>query len=518
MPILPTTSTVDYTDVDFDSLRARLYSLISGAFPDWSEQSVASFGNLLVELFAHVGDVLGFYLDARARESRLSQATERQSVVALAKLLGYVPRGASAAQTDLTFSLAQPALARVLVPRGTRVRTLSVATPVEFQLIEDVEIAPGALTGVGTAEHSKTYVEEFAATGYPYQQVRLTQTPFLDRTIVDNVVDTSEYVVADNGVYTRVGTLLTSTATDRHYTLVTDQNERAFLRFGNGTLGQMPTGTIVVRYKTGGGLTGNLEPNTLRRLDGAFVDDNGAAVRLSVTNPERATGGQGRRSTRQIQAEAPLRLRALTRSVSREDFETNARRVPGVARALMLTSNEVPAIGENRGRLYLVPAGAGKPSKAMKEAAHTMVTRTYPSTVTFQVEVIDPAYLTVNVHAVVYPVRGSNLKVLADNIRAALAAYFQITLDPDTERERDNPTINFGFYLAQTSAGRFDNALPLSDLMNAVRDVVGVRKLGDGRNDFLVNNLHQDLPIAAHQFPRLGTVTLINGETKTTLG
>jgi Baseplate J-like protein len=516
MPLLPT-PIVDYSAYDFDSLRARLYALISATFPAWSEQSVASFGNLLIELMAHVGDVLGFYLDARARESRLTQATERRSVVALAKLLGYAPEGATAAQTDVVFTLARAAAAPVPISEGSVVRTLGAA-PVDFQVLESLTIPAGALTATATVEHSTTHFEAFAASALPNQEVQLRESPFLDLALHEGgVVGPAEYVAADNGVYTRVDHFLESGASDRHYTLVVDQQDRARLRFGSGIAGQLPTGTIYVQYKTGGGPSGNVDPHAIRRIAGSFVDTSGNAVQLSVDNPARATGGKPRKSRAEIQAEAPARLRVLTRTVAREDYEINARRVPGVARALMLTSNEVPSVGENRGQLYVVPHGGGKPSSALKQAVYTMCTRTFPNTVTFQLSVLDPAYLTVNIHATVFPVKGANLKLLDAAIRVALYEHFQLTIDEGTEDERPNPNINFGFYAAQTSSGGFDGQLALSDLQNVVRDVRGVRKLGDGINDFLLNNGHRDLKVQAHQLPRLGMVTLIHGETRAPL-
>ena len=63
MPILP--PSVDYAEKDFDALRQRLIALIGSAFPDWSDFSVASFGNVLLEMYAFVGDVLGYYLPLR---------------------------------------------------------------------------------------------------------------------------------------------------------------------------------------------------------------------------------------------------------------------------------------------------------------------------------------------------------------------------------------------------------------------------------------------------------------------
>ena len=50
----------DFTDRDFDALRLRLQSLVRSVFPEWTDFNVANFGNLLLELYAFVGDVLGF--------------------------------------------------------------------------------------------------------------------------------------------------------------------------------------------------------------------------------------------------------------------------------------------------------------------------------------------------------------------------------------------------------------------------------------------------------------------------
>jgi hypothetical protein len=53
-----------------------------------------------------------------------------------------------------------------------------------------------------------------------------------------------------------------------------------------------------------------------------------------------ASGGADRQTVASAKLLAPESLRTVTRTVTREDFEINARRVSGVARALMLTSNE----------------------------------------------------------------------------------------------------------------------------------------------------------------------------------
>ena len=50
MTILP--SNTDYTDKDFDAILLRARGLIRSVFPTWSDESVANFGNILVESFS----------------------------------------------------------------------------------------------------------------------------------------------------------------------------------------------------------------------------------------------------------------------------------------------------------------------------------------------------------------------------------------------------------------------------------------------------------------------------------
>ncbi len=60
----------------------------------------------LLDAWATVGDVLGFYLDRIADEGYLTTATQPGSVLALARLAGYQPTPSLAAQVYLAYSLA----------------------------------------------------------------------------------------------------------------------------------------------------------------------------------------------------------------------------------------------------------------------------------------------------------------------------------------------------------------------------------------------------------------------------
>ncbi len=499
MAILP--PSVDYTDKDFDALRARLIALIGSVFPDWSDFSVASFGNVLLEMYAFVGDVLAYYLDNQARESRLATATQRKNVIALARMLGFKLQGAQAAKASVSLSLRAPPSADVTLPTGTIVRTQEVTEPVRFQLISPAIISAGSNPPVATAiaENSEAHTQLFDARGLASLDVLLDRVPYLDG---------SATIAAGNGPYAEVDSLLGSGPNDRHFLVLVDQNDRATIRFGNGVNGAPPSGTIAVTYKAGGGAVGNVDANRLVVVEGSVVDAHGRPVRVIATNPSPAEGGTDRQTVAAAKLLAPEGLRALTRSVAREDFEIHARRIPGVARALMLTSNEDLSIEENSGVLYVIPTAGGLPTPALKNLVLKQVTEVYPCTLTFQVRVQDPVYRAIDVEARVFLRQGATPGVVRDRVRANLTAMFRITAPDGTA----NPLIDFGFNV-RDAMGSPAGEIAWSDVFDVIRDTDGVRKMGDGPFDLKLNGLPADVKIALKEFPILRTVTLTNGDT-----
>ncbi len=490
---------LDRTDLDFDAIRARLFALIHSVFPTWTDENVADFGTILLEAFAWVGDVLMYYLEAYGRESRITTATQRRSLLALAKLVGFAVPGASAATVDVTFSLPAATPGEVPLPKGTRILTEDVIDPTAYQLLFATAIPAGSTSLVVSVEQSEYRVEVFDASGLANQEAALATTPYLDDSAV---------VVASNGVFTQVANFLSSTSADRHYTVVVDQNDRALLRFGNGINGALPTGTIEVEYKVGGGAKGRVDANTLKRLETSFTDSLGNPVLLTVTNAAKSSGGSDRMSIEAIRLRAPASIRAPLTCVAREDFEINAKRLASVARALMLTRNEDPSIAENAGVLYVVPSGGGLPSLALKAQVLTQCTVTYPCTLTFELATADPLYKTVNVRAIVFFRQGAVRATVKKAVQDALTAFFALDLADGSE----NHNVDFGANL-KNEAGVIEATLALSDLQNVVRDTPGIRKLAADSSGFLLNNAHVDVPLLRAQFPVFGTLVLIDGET-----
>lgn len=508
MSILP--KHADYSDKDFDAIRLRLQKLVKSVYPDWTDFAVTNLGNLLLEMFAFVGDITSFYQDAQAAEAFLPTATQRKNILAICSRLGYRPPSGSAARAPVLITLEAPPIADVLIPAGTSIRTQDSRDPVEFQLLSGVTIEAGANppVAVGTAEHSRSFTEqEIQVTGLPDFQHQISNIPYIDGSMVV-FSGLTQYTEAPTGNFLHSG------PTDNHFVVVVDQNERATVRFGNGINGRIPTEQLTISYAVGGGLRGNVEVNSLTKIDGQFFDAYGNRVRAAITNPGKAQGGADRLTSAQIKQLAPESLRTVKNSVAREDFEINARRLPGVERALMLTSNEMPEIEENAGILFVVPADGGVPTATFKQQVLDFIKADYPPTLTFRLSVQDPLFRQINIRTVVFPQSNSTTAKLAmkADIVEALRAYFAIHQADGTQ----NPNVRFGFEY-KDSAGIANGEIPYTDVLNVIRDVTRVRKLADGGEGLRINGRPESVVLFMHEFPILGEITVIDGLTGTAI-
>ena len=71
---------INYTDRDFNSIKKALVEHAKRYYPDtYRDFNEASFGSLMLDTAAYIGDVLSFYLDYHANESFLETAIEKET-------------------------------------------------------------------------------------------------------------------------------------------------------------------------------------------------------------------------------------------------------------------------------------------------------------------------------------------------------------------------------------------------------------------------------------------------------
>jgi len=142
---------IDYTSRDFSSIRNDLLTYVKRYYPDtYKDFNEASFGSLMLDTVAYVGDMLSFYLDYQANESFMDTSVEYSNIVKHAKQMGYKFRGTPLTYGECTFYILVPVETGTVTPdmryaptllRGTRLETPGGSA---FTLNENVNFADPA--------------------------------------------------------------------------------------------------------------------------------------------------------------------------------------------------------------------------------------------------------------------------------------------------------------------------------------------------------------------------------------
>tara|TARA_Y100000310_G_scaffold52407_1_gene48162 strand:+ start:9260 stop:11053 length:1794 start_codon:yes stop_codon:yes gene_type:complete len=108
---------IDYTNRDFDSIREALENFTKRYYPNtYRDFNQASFGSLMLDTVAYVGDILSFYLDYQVNESFLDSAIEYSNVQRIARQLGFKSSTNPSSHGILTFYIEIPSSTTGLGP------------------------------------------------------------------------------------------------------------------------------------------------------------------------------------------------------------------------------------------------------------------------------------------------------------------------------------------------------------------------------------------------------------------
>ena len=137
---------INYTSREFNTIKQDLVDYAKRYYPDtFQDFTDASFGSMMLDTVAYVGDVLSFYVDYQANESFLDTALEYDNVIKHGKQLGYkFTTNPSSYGLVSLFVLVPAATAAVgpdrdYMPILKRGSTFSTDDGNTFTLIEDVD-------------------------------------------------------------------------------------------------------------------------------------------------------------------------------------------------------------------------------------------------------------------------------------------------------------------------------------------------------------------------------------------
>ena len=136
---------------DFDALRSDLVEYATTYFPDSIQDfSDASVGGLFLDMAAHVGDVMSFYLDHQFNELDINTAVQTKNIEKLLKTAGIKNRSSSPSIVNIDFYLTVPSAVDIngnivvdpnvlpIILTGT---SMTSNTGIKFELMEDLDFS-----------------------------------------------------------------------------------------------------------------------------------------------------------------------------------------------------------------------------------------------------------------------------------------------------------------------------------------------------------------------------------------
>ncbi len=346
-------------DRTFQQLLDECHARILATRPAWGDFSPGNPGEVLLELFSHLTEVMIYRLN------RLPQ----KAYVEFLRLMGVRLLPPAAASVKLRFSVQRPSAQPLEIRAGTRV-TLGRADggkePAVFTTARAAAIAPGQTSMDVLAYHCELVEGEAAGkgTGLPGQFVTAKRPPFVAP--LDNHVDLEVGVeVAPGELDARVPAVEFQGKAYRIWREVEDfvdlgpdrfvyvvdrmtgvitfapalyrRGKEGRLEAQAQALAEIPPAGREIRlwYCRGGGPAGNVAAGTLKVIKDSLPG-------VEVTNPEPAKGGMSAETLDNALLRGPQELHSLHRAVTARDFELLALRHPGaVARAKAYTKAAV---------------------------------------------------------------------------------------------------------------------------------------------------------------------------------
>jgi hypothetical protein len=387
---MPANSVIQVSSLNFDDIKSSLKSYISSkqVFADYDFEG--STISLLLDLLAYNTYQNAYYTSMVGNEMFLDSAALRESVVSRAKMLGYTPRSAQGASTNLN----------VVITANGSPDSITIAKNTEFNASVDGQtfkfVTPQA------------YVIENSSGNYSSNTITITEgRPQTFRYTVSSS-NPSKYIIpnrnADTGSITvQVQTSSVDTTTEA-FTLANDilevnANSAVYflqeiadseyeIYFGDGVIGkQLQNGNIVIiNYRICNGTDGNgiqtfTNPATL-----------GGYSTFTAVATSRTSGGANSESIESIKFNAPKSFAIQNRTVVAEDYKRKILSDFGDIQSLRVWGGEenVPPV---YGKVFISakPTTGSLLSQQEKDEIKSSL-RKY-NVVSIDVEFVDPTYL-----------------------------------------------------------------------------------------------------------------------------
>lgn len=429
-------SQIQIAPLDFDSIRGSLKQFLQNqsTIRDYNFEGAAI--SVLLDVLAFDAYYHGWYVNFAVNETFLHTAQIRNSVVAAARQVGYIPRSAAGAVAvvDVTVNGLSTSEGAILLPKFTPFTTTVSGNTYTFYTVSDYSLRADGNSSIRFSD-----VELYEGTKLQQTFVVGSNPLASSFTLLNQNVDTRTLTVSvrpnaesnTSFIYTRATAAVSANATSNVYFLFETNDGTWELQFGDGRLGRslVTNQVVVVDYLNTRGSEGNGANNFTfgGQPIGTVSPTSNVAVVLNNPNVP-AYGGAVRESIASIKRSAPSVYQTQGRIVTASD-----------ARAVLLSEvsgiesvsvwggedNEPPTYGTMF--VSLKPVNAQRFGPTQKERIKQTILRP-KSLPTLAYELVDPDYLYVLVDTQVRyspSLTGLSDEGIRSLVTAAIATYAQ---------------------------------------------------------------------------------------------
>ena len=316
-----TTNRLRVTELDFDEIKTNLktYLKSQSEFADYDFEGSAM--NTLVDLLSYNTHYNAVYANMVSNEMFLDSAVKRDSVVSLAKHLGYTPRSstASSARVNITINSPSGNPSSLTMNKGTVFRSRVNGVNYQFVTTSDVTIIP--TEGVYTFTNIDIKEGTLLKSLFTKDSGLASQRFILDNENIDTstikVRVQSSAVDLTQRSYTKAENILDIKADSEVYFLNVVENGATEISFGDGVLGKalLDGNIIIAEYIVcNEELANGADTFTLQSAVGGSTN-------ATITTVIKSENGSARESTRSIKFNAPKSYSAQNRAVTAEDYK-----------------------------------------------------------------------------------------------------------------------------------------------------------------------------------------------------
>lgn len=314
----------------YNDIKGKLIESLQLRVPEMTDMSEGNIFVLILSIFAGIAEVIHYYIDGMAREAFLPTCRRYSSLYKHAKLVDYHIKSAVPATVDLTIyrdvdETFPVFLSDIIIPQNTQFNSVDGKVWITTR---EIKIEQGTTTGkIPLSQKELVNNQDFG-----------TYSDDIAYITLDGIAAGKKYVEGSMVIFVAgeawqlVDTFAYYGPKDKVYKVELNQSLQPYILFGDGKYGMKPNigDTIVGQYYVTYGAEGNLPENKFATVPEIIrnIDQD-----LAITNMIPATGGSDYEDFNMLKAHIPLSVKTLGVAITKEDYESVAKLIPGVDKA-----------------------------------------------------------------------------------------------------------------------------------------------------------------------------------------